>query len=93
MNRKVLINEKQLHNIVKRTVNNVLKEWDDVNDESYREKTFIDDLYNIRAYIDAAIEDAEKGKYTQENGSWWLKRLYDNCKSFIINYDKVFNFS
>ena len=85
MMKKIRLTESDLNNIIKESVKRTLMEMDDNGDESYREKTFLDDLYNIQSIIKNAIQEAENGT----NGDS-LNRIYGYCQEFIDDYYKVF---
>ena len=68
MNNKVKLAEKQLHSVIKESVKRVLNEWEDPND-GVDEPTEFDDLYNIKHYIDDAINALENGYKESYNRS------------------------
>lgn len=65
---RIRLTESQLHNVIKESVKRVLNEWEDPND-GVDVPTKFDDLYNIKQYIDKAINALEHGNKESYNRS------------------------
>ena len=96
----VKINENTLRQIVAESVKKVLREWDDKNDEYWRdEPTIYDTVANIKVYSTKAdavaknafeIEDGDaKRKELDSLQNWWFPTLYTYCKSFVETWEKM----
>ena len=96
----VKLNEQQLKKIVVESVKKVLREWNDPNDEYWKnEPTIYDTVANIKVYSSKAdavaenafkIEDGDaKSEELESLQNWWFPMLYTYCKSFVETWENI----
>ena len=74
---------KTLNEIIKESIRKTLREFEDYGEEN-RDINFLDELYNIKAFINQAIQETEKGKFGSN-----LAQTYIHCKKFIDLYNEL----
>lgn len=80
--KKINLTESQLHNVIKESVKSLLREWDDLNDDSYYSKSYIDDIHNINVYVGKALEAIDDGELV----GGYVDSLYKYCQDFVEDY-------
>lgn len=91
MKKNIKLNETDLHKIIAESVNKVLKEWHDDNDDSSLgiDRSILDDAKNIQVTVGKAINEFNAGNW--RNGKpEWLRNLYIYSLNYIEDYEKVF---
>lgn len=72
-----------LNDIIKESIKKTLKEFEDYGEEN-RDINFLDELYNIKTFINQAIHETEKRKFGSN-----LAQTYIHCKKFIDLYNEL----
>ena len=84
MAKKIIkLDEKSLNSIIKESTMMVLKEWEDLGDESYRDLNIYDCVHNLNV-------NSAKAENDEKNSEWWLSQVYKNAKQFIELYENLY---
>ena len=78
MAKKIIkLDEKSLNSIIKESTMMVLKEWEDLGDESYRDLNIYDCVHNLNV-------NSAKAENDEKNGSHIDCSAFINCSFFYI---------